>query len=328
MRNTLIAALLAATVWTGQLLATDWPQWRYDAGHGAVTPHALPEKLHLQWTRRLPLPTPAWPSTQPKLDFDLAPEPVVADGRIFVPHSTTDTVTAYDTGSGEELWRFYAEGPVRFAPVAKDGKVWFVSDDGHIYCLNATNGELSWKFNGGPAERRGLGHGRMISSWPARGGPVHRDGKVWFTASIWPFMGIFVHCLDANTGKVIWTNSGDGMNYTVQPHGAPSFATVAPQGHLALAGKHLIVPGGRSSPAVFDVDSGKLLHFKYDKKRGHHRVYAAGEYYFVDGGRFKASDGATLAGARPQLIGKNQVIYQSGGNIDSEKLVVKSRPDK
>ncbi|MFP6899867.1 MAG: PQQ-binding-like beta-propeller repeat protein, partial [Opitutales bacterium] len=133
-------------------------------------------------------------------------------------------------------------------------------------------------------------------------------------------MGIFVHCLDAETGKVIWTNSGDGMNYTVQPHGAPSFATVAPQGHLALAGKHLIVPGGRSSPAVFDADTGKLIHFKYDKKRGNHRVYAKGDYYFVDGARYQAADGTVLAGARPRLIGKDHIINQSGGSISAQEL--------
>ena len=324
MRNTLFSVLLGVITSSGYLAAAgDWPQWRYDAGHGAVTPHALPDQVHLQWSRQLPIASPAWPSTQSKLDFDLAPEPVAYDGRLFIPHTTTDSVTAYDTGTGEELWRFYAEAPVRFAPVANEGKVWFVSDDGHIYCLNAGNGKLLWKFNGGPGERRGLGHGRMISTWPARGGPVHRDGKVWFTASIWPFMGIFVHCLDADTGKVIWTNSGDGMNYTVQPHGAPSFATIAPQGHLALAGKHLIVPGGRSMPAVFDADTGKLLHFKYDKKHGNHRVYAGGDQYFVDGGRYQASDGTALAGARPQLIGGKYVIYQSGDSINSQELVGK-----
>ncbi|MFB3084199.1 MAG: SH3 domain-containing protein, partial [Gammaproteobacteria bacterium] len=56
---------------------------------------------------------------------------------------------------------------------------------------------------------------------------------------IWPFMGIFIHSVDAETGEILWTNSGDGTNYTVQPHGAPSFAAVVPQGHLAISGDHL-----------------------------------------------------------------------------------------
>ena len=303
-----------------QSKAADWPQWRYDEGHGAVTPQELPEQMHLQWTRQLVAASPAWPTTQSKLDFDTAPEPVVTGNRILVPHSATDSVTAYDTVTGEELWRFYAEGAVRFAPVANGDRAWFVSDDGYLYCLDVTNGKLVWKFNGGPSERRGLAHGRMISSWPARGGPVHRDGKIWFTASIWPFMGIFIHCIDAASGTVIWTNSGNGMNYTVQPHGAPSFATVAPQGHLTLAGKYLVVPGGRSTPAVLDADTGKLLHFKYDKKRGNHRVLAGGDSFYVDGSRYQLSDGKSLGGARPQLIGPNRLFSLNGNQISAQGL--------
>ena len=42
----------------------------------------------------------------------------------------------------------------------------------------------------------------MISRWPARGGPVVRDGTVYFAASIWPFMGTFIYALDAETGSV------------------------------------------------------------------------------------------------------------------------------
>ncbi len=305
--------------------AADWPQWRFNAGHGAVTPHALAQKMHLQWSRQLSAASPAWPPTQSKLDFDLAPEPVIAEGRLFVPNSNTGSVGAYATASGKELWRFYAEGAVRFAPVASKDKVWFVSDDGHLYCLQASNGKLLWKFNGGPAERWGLGHGRMVSTWPARGGPVYREGKIWFTASIWPFMGIFVHCLEADTGRVLWTNSGEGMNYTVQPHGAPSFATVAPQGHLTLAGNQLIVPGGRSTPAVFEADTGKLSHFKYNKKNGNHRVYAGAEYYFVDGERYQASDGKNLDDGRPKLIGPDYTISQNGEKLTVQKLMGQSQ---
>ena len=300
--------------------ATDWPQWRYDAGHGAATPHALPKQMHLQRPLQLEDPRPSWPTTQSKLGFDLAAEPVVSDGRIFVPSSMRGTVSAYVTMNGKELWKFFAEGAVRFAPVSTKGKVWFVSDDGHLYCLRAQDGKLLWKFNGGPFERWALGHGRLVSTWPARGGPVYRDGKVWFAASIWPFMGIFVHCLEAETGRLLWTNSGEGMNYTVQPHGAPSFATVAPQGHLTLSGNRLIVPGGRSTPAVFQADTGKLEHFKYDKKRGHYRVYAGGEYYFVDKGRYQIADGKNLGESTPKIIGENYTVSQKGDKLTAHKL--------
>ena len=128
---------------------------------------------------------------------------------MFVPSMVTDSVTALDTETGAERWRFIAEGPVRFAPVAWEGKVYFVSDDGYLYCLN-DDGSLRWKFRGLPEGRRDrkvLGHGRLVSLWPARGGPVLADGVVYFAAGLWPTEGVFVHALDAESGKPVWSNT-------------------------------------------------------------------------------------------------------------------------
>jgi len=97
--------------------ADDWPMWRYDAGRTAASPHSLPENLQLLWTWTLPEPKPAYPN-EIQLGFDVSYEPVVANHTMFVPSMVTDSVTALDTGTGEERWRFFAEGPVRFAPVA------------------------------------------------------------------------------------------------------------------------------------------------------------------------------------------------------------------
>ena len=74
-------------------------------------------------------------------------------------------------------------------------------------------------------------------------------------------MGIFIHALDARTGEVVWTNDGDGSIYIKQPHNTDSFAGVAPQGPMAIAGDKLLIPGGRSVPACYDRKTGKLVHF-------------------------------------------------------------------
>jgi outer membrane protein assembly factor BamB len=289
----------------------DWPMWRYDSARGAASPHALPAKLTRQWSRRLPRSQPAWPETQTKLQFDAFPQPVVAGHRILVPSNATDTVTAYDTRSGHELWRFYADAPVRFAPVAWDGSIFFVSDDGHLYCLDSA-GKLNWKFNGGPGRRSVLGNRRLVSSWPARGGPVLHEDRVFFAASIWPFMGIFIHAVDPHTGAALWTNSGDGTNYTVHPHNAPSFGTVVPQGHLAAVDDALIVPGGRSTPAVYDASSGALRHFEYDKKAGGHDVTAARGSYFVAGATYSLANGERVAAGRPVVADDRVLVYVDG----------------
>ncbi|MFP3904474.1 MAG: PQQ-binding-like beta-propeller repeat protein, partial [Armatimonadota bacterium] len=154
----------------------DWPMWRYDAGRSGASPAELPENLQVQWTRDLPPPRPAFPpAVRPRLCFDKTYRPVAADGLLFVPSMVTDSVTAYDLDTGAERWRFYADGPVRLAPAVHRGSVYFVSDDGYLYCLDAGTGQMLWRYTPLPVSRREqrlLGDGRMISRWPARGGPV------------------------------------------------------------------------------------------------------------------------------------------------------------
>src|SRR5215213_3777007 len=113
-------------------VAGDWPAWRYDARRSAATPDELPAVLRQQWTLTLPALKPAWPD-QPLMPFDAAYEPVVAGHLMYVGSSQTDSVTAYDTRSGEPRWRFLADGPVRFAPLVHSAKIYFVADDGYLY---------------------------------------------------------------------------------------------------------------------------------------------------------------------------------------------------
>ncbi|MCJ7752430.1 MAG: PQQ-like beta-propeller repeat protein, partial [Armatimonadetes bacterium] len=213
--NHIAAILVIAAVlgMHGFAAGADWPMWRHDPSHTACTSEELSTDLRLQWVLELPDPKPCWPFTQYKLQFDLSYEPVVAGDTLFLPSMVRDSVTAYETKDGALKWRFYTDGPVRFAPVVSNGKVYFVSDDSYLYCLDAASGELRWKFRGGPSDRKVLGNDRLISMWPARGAPVLYDGTIYFAASIWPFMGTFIHALDAETGKVIWANSGSGSDF-------------------------------------------------------------------------------------------------------------------
>lgn len=257
----------AAAVWILALalsrisaLGADWPTWRYDAGRSNASPHAIPRDLVRAWHVELPPPSPAWPDDPGKLGFDRAYEPIVVGGRLIVGSMTADHVAAYDVRTGTRLWRFVTSAPVRFAPAAAAGLVYFVCDDGYLYCLNLDGG-LQWRVRGGPSDARALGNGRLGSLWPARGAPVIADGTVYFAASIWPFMGTFVHAVDARTGRTLWTNSGTGADYVTQQHSSPAFAGVAPQGYLATSGDRLIVPGGLTVPAVFSRTTGALQFF-------------------------------------------------------------------
>ncbi len=283
----------------------DWPMWGFDAARSGAAPAAveLPETLHLQWVRELPPPRRAWPKQMDdgdKLEFDLSYSPVVMGNRLFVASMTTDSLTAYAADTGEELWRFYADGPARVAPAAREGKVYFVSDDGRLYCLDAAAGTLRWQFDAAPAGRRLLGNGRVISMWPARGAPVVDDGTVYFASGIWPFLGTFVYALDAETGAVRWANTGHATEWQAQPHGgAYAFAGLAPQGYLAVAGNRLVVSGGRSLPGLFDRRDGILLDSQVRAKpHGGYRVQIEGNHYFNHGRRYRLSDGREAGGGR------------------------------
>ena len=138
MKQPFLFALPVVCLLTAPLWANDWPQFRYDSGRTAASPHELPADLQLRWTRKLPAPRPAFPF-ELRLGYDASYEPVVLGNTMFVPSMVTDSVTALDAETGAERWRFFAEAPVRFAPAASEGKVYFVSDDGYL-CLDADDG--------------------------------------------------------------------------------------------------------------------------------------------------------------------------------------------
>ncbi len=258
------SAAWAVAFLTLPALAADWPMWRYDAGRTAAGPEPLAEDLHLLWVRHLPPLEPAyWQVRQERVQFDLGYEPVVWGQTMFVGSSRNDRITALDTETGREQWRFYAEGPVRLAPVVWEGKVYAASDDGFLYCLDAADGTLLWKHRAAPSRRRAVGNGRLISVWPVRGGPVAADGRVYLAAGVWPFEGIFVWALDARTGNPIWVNDRCGALYIEHPHAAMAFGGPSPQGYLLVRGNALVVPSSRAFPAYFDVATGKLLHFDF-----------------------------------------------------------------
>ncbi|MFP4173151.1 MAG: PQQ-binding-like beta-propeller repeat protein, partial [Candidatus Hydrogenedentota bacterium] len=267
-----------------RLAKPDWPMWRYDAARSADTPHELEEDLCLQWVRELPEPKRAWRHQwdhRGKLDFDLSYAPVVKDRRIFVPSNVTDGVTAYRIEDGAEEWRFYTNGPVRLAPAAWEDKVYFVSDDGYLYCVDAESGKEVWKFQGGPSDHRLLGNERIINFWAARGGPVIKDGNVYFTAGIWPLHGVFIYALDARTGEVEWVNDTTGSDYVQLPHGgATGLGGIAPQGYLAASEDRLVVAGGRTPPAFLDRHTGEMQDVALRAKpEGGYAVHADGQGY-------------------------------------------------
>jgi len=274
--------------------AADWPMYRADPGHTGYTAEPLPAKLSLRWVYRAAhAPAPAWPRA-PRLAYDRAYHIVVANGLVHFGSSADGKVYALDAATGQARWAFSTGAPVRLAPVVWDGLAFVVSDDGWFYCLAANEGKVVWKRRGGPGGDMILGNGRLISRWPARGGPVVADGVVYFGAGIWPSEGIYLYALDARTGRVLWCNGKLGDLVMPQPHSkAMARSGLSVQGCLTILGDQLLVPTGRAVPALLSRTNGELQHFHLQLygRSGNSEIVAFDSSFLNDGREFAASNG-------------------------------------
>jgi outer membrane protein assembly factor BamB len=294
------------------LQATDWPTWRFDAGRSAATPEQLPADLHLQWTSTLPALKPAWPE-DPRLHFDANYEPIIFGDTIFVGSSANDSVTAINLKSGVQRWRFFAEGPVRFAPLVHKGKVYFGADDGALYCLDAKTGSLEWRFVAAPTARKVIGSERVISVWPVRGGPLLIDGKIHFTVGVWPFEGTFLFSVDPESGRAVELQRTGSINTDIE-HDVVTLNDLTPQGYLAATDSTLFIPQGRSTVATLDRKTRKFGTFRYGTHGvTDYHVSASGRWLFHGAVTYDTTSRKQIsASTRTPVIGGN-VLYAAEG---------------
>ncbi len=301
-----VIAILSLAV-VSQAVAGDWPTYRANAARDGYTADALPADLSLHWTWKSPHPPhSAWPRSQ-RMIFDRVFHTVIADGRVFFGSSVDHQVHALDARTGEPLWTFFTGGPVRFAPTVWKKKVYAVSDDGYLYCLDAASGKLIWKRRGGPDDRKILGNERMVSSWPARGAPVIYEDVLYFATGIWPTDGIFLYALDPVDGKVLWKNDKTGSIYMPQPHpGADANSGTSAQGYLMASGDQLFVPTGRAVPAVFDRKTAELkyFHLQANTKNGGAEIMALGDLFYNGALPFEIETGQSRLPAKKKIPGE------------------------
>ncbi|MHB8996154.1 MAG: outer membrane protein assembly factor BamB family protein [Armatimonadota bacterium] len=285
---------------TAASLADDWPTYNHDMSRSGVTAENLTVPLTAQWIHQpAGAPSPGWADPQPvpvegileppKVKFDDSFYPSAAEGFVFYGSSTENCVRALDAATGAKRWVFFTGGPVRLTPTYSDGKLYFGSDDGFVYCLKAADGALLWQHRVGPTNEHVLGHGRMISLWPVRTGIVVDQGIVYYTGGIFPGERVYIGALSAADGTPVWVNDtvDDGMG---------GQGNVSPQGYLLASQRNLYVPSGRSLPACFDRADGRFIY-----QRGDGRWT-----YGVVGGSYALLAGDQLYGGTGQILGYDQ----------------------
>ena len=313
--------------------AADWPQYRADAERSGNTSETLPADLSLAWTYRpAHPPTPAWPRDDRML-FDRAHDVVVGGGMLVFGTSAEGRVIALDPATGEEKWSYFTDAPVRFAPAIWQDRAYVVSDDGYLYCLSLADGSLVQKWRGGPTDEMILGNGRMVSRWPARGGPVVRDGIVYYGAGIWQSEGVYLVAIDAASGRELWRNDQAGKIYMPQPHGgANAESGVSAQGYFLATERELVVPTGRAVPAVLQRADGKFkyYHLQANGHVGGTLTVAAGEAFYNGGTAFNLASGLPEGKLGPGSFAKfgDGVVHGGKKELRALRAVEKTEPDR
>ena len=287
---------------------TDWPTHLRDNQRTGLVTHELNLPLHLNWVHQQPtLPSPAWPAPakqdfwhkkfnlKARVVYDRASHLVSAGGRVFFGSSSDDTIYCLSARTGEKLWSYTTEGPVRLAPTVVGDRVLAGSDDGHVYCLSTTDGRLHWKHRAVDEDRRIPGNERIISTWPIRTGVLVDEGTAYFCAGLFPQQGVYQVGVDVQTGERLGEAKLDisaqgylarrsGQLYVAtgrDPAGkfvsrlkrtgkgvGRALATIPEQFRDVFIGsKNLRIGGGENQIAAFNTEDGKQLwHAKVDGK--------------------------------------------------------------
>ena len=263
------------------------------------TPQELMPPYRVVWTHAAwHKPRPAWkePAWEPqRIDFDYAYAVSGKDNTVYYASSSDHALHALDLLTGREKWVFFTDAPVRLAPEFHDGHLLFTSDDGFLYCLSQTDGSLVWKYRpeGIPDERL-IGNEQMISRWASRSGVLVEGDRVYTTFGMLAPEGVAVCCLDAASSKPIWINDTCGYHFMARPH-STAMGGVSPHGYLAVTDKLLVVTCGRSTPALFDKQTGRLLYHEADGDfTGGSLAMTAGELVFTQADTLMKQYGADL----------------------------------
>ena len=264
-----------------------------------------------------------------RVDFDDALQVVMADGRVYFGSTVDHRLHCVDAKTGEPIWSFYTDGPIRLAPTLAHGNVYFGSDDGVAYCLSAADGKLVWKQRVGPKDDRLITRGEMISRWPVRTGILIDGETAYFGAGVFPHETVYLCAANALTGETVWRND------TISEQNAGR-NDLSPQGYLLANDKYLYVPSGRSLPVAINKSTGKIVFQRTHSWRtdaggvvggtkallGDGQVYAGGPHHFLAMDQKSGNVGESWINGR-QMVLAGELAYL----MDGEKIFAVNRAE-
>ena len=307
-----VVGICLLSLMASRLQALDWPTYQHDYQRSGLTQESLEFPLTLTWFHQAKAPAPAWtdppkadyyaaPQTplKPRLAFDRAHHVAVVGGRLYFGSSVEHTINCLNADTGATNWSFFTDGPVRMAPTVQDGKVYAGSDDGSVYCLNATDATLIWKHTpAGTTNYLVANDGTFISPYAIRSSVAVDQGVAYFTSGFFPHEGVFLCAVDAATGA-----------HTTASHWQRKIGgTAALQGYILLTASRIFMPGSRSTPYYFDRATGSMLG-QYSGAMGTYALLAGNSFFYGPAARGGAQ--ITEGG----LVGDTIASYNNGNSL-------------
>jgi len=214
--------------------AADWPQWRGPRRDGTSLETGLLK---------------SWPTGGPKLAWKTTglgegySAFAVVGGRLYTQGQRGDEqfILAYDTATGKKLWeaqagRSYRErrghGP-RGTPTVEGDRLWALSADGTMVCLEAATGRRIWTVN--IVQK----FGSQVIHWGMSESPLVDGDRVIVMAG---GSGASIVALDKNTGNLVWKSQSDEAGYSsaiaFDLGGVRQIATFTGEAAVGLAAKN------------------------------------------------------------------------------------------
>ena len=289
-------------------LADDWPVWRGPNQDGISKEKGIKPSTKIAWKKNVGEGYSAV---------------TVCDGKLLTAghKGGKDTIYCLDPATGREIWKYSYScsrgnrypGP-RATPITDGKKVWMLSRECELICLDLTSGKKIW-------------HKDLMSEYGA-------DNVRWGVSSSPVLVGNIVTvnvgtdgmAFDKNTGKAVWPNKG----------GKGSYASPAV---FKFKGKAYAAIFSAKSLVVVDASSGKVAASypwpaKYDISAADPLVSADGQYIFISTG-YNTGRGALLKfnGSKLSKVWQNTnmksqfsspilidgVLYGVDGNTNSRK---------
>lgn len=212
--------VIGALAGAGQILADDWLQWRgpnradrsAETGLLKVWPEGGPSQL--------------WTNSNTGLGYGGIS---VAQGTVFTMGSRDETefLIAIDAQTGKEKWAAkmgpllengWGNGP-RSTPTIDGDRVYAMSGQGHLVCVERESGEAVWK-------KKMSELGGQVPQWGYSESPLVDENRVVVT----PGGGNgAIAALDKTSGSLLWQTESinDGAHYSsiivAQPHGKKQY---------------------------------------------------------------------------------------------------------